>query len=101
MSADEVTRRRSLPRGRDRATTAAGDVAVDEAAVGWEEQWLPPRIGHGTAAEDVASVVVAARAAVGNVATDEATGGEDEQEPSLWARPRDSRGGRHLRGRGR
>ena len=58
----------------------AGSVAADEAAQwprtssagGWEEQGLPPRTGHGTAAEEVASADVAAQAAVGDVAADKA-----------------------------
>ena len=61
----------------------------------------PPQTGHGMAAEDVASVDVAARAAVGDVVADEAPEEEEEREVSLRTRPRDSRGGRTLRGRNR
>ena len=53
-------------------TTAAEDVAADETTRGWEEKGLPPLTGHGTAAKDVSSVDVATRAAVGDVAADEA-----------------------------
>ena len=49
-------------------------------------------------AEDVVSVDVAA---VGYVAADEASEGEDEQGPSLRARPQHSHGGSRLRGRDR
>ena len=68
----------------------AGSVAVDVTARGQPREMSlrtrPPwdgrsrgcrRAGHGTAEEDVASVGVAARAAVGNGAADEAREGED------------------------
>ena len=59
---------------------------MDKAAGGWEDQGLTPQADNGAAAEDVATLDVAVRAAVGDIASEEAT---------------ESRGGRRLRERDR
>ena len=55
--------------------------------------------GHGTGAEIVGSVDLAARTAVGDVATDQAVGGK--RGPPLRTRSRHGRRGCRFRGRGR
>ena len=59
--------------------------------------WECGGVSHCMAAEDVASVDVDARVAMGGVVLEKAPGGEKERGSSLRTRPRDSRGGHFLR----